>query len=171
MHRSSRPEVSCKKGVLGHFAKFTGQHLCQNLFFNKVVGLRSANLLKKRLWHSCFPVNFAEFLRTHFLAEHRRWLLLNAKVFTCKISNSHEETFICLGNFEFSVVPRASFLLDGEPLPCTDKAKLIHLILIELLFIEDNDISDEPCNQWQKVLVVDGMTIQNELHKNAKITS
>ena len=85
MHRSSRPEVSCKKGVLGNFAKFTGQHLCQNLFFNKVVGLRPANLLKKRLWHSCFPVNFAEFLRTPFLTEHHRWLLLNAKVFTCKI--------------------------------------------------------------------------------------
>ena len=24
------------------------------------------NLLKKRLWHSCFPVNFAKFLRTPF---------------------------------------------------------------------------------------------------------
>ena len=31
------------------------------LSFNKVAGLRSATLLKKRLWHSCFPVNFAEF--------------------------------------------------------------------------------------------------------------
>ena len=27
---------------------------------------RSATLLKKRLWHSCFPVNFAKFLRTPF---------------------------------------------------------------------------------------------------------
>ena len=26
--------------------------------FNKVVGLRLATLLKKRLWHRCFPVNF-----------------------------------------------------------------------------------------------------------------
>ena len=31
---------------------------------------------KKRLWHRCFPVNFAKFLRTHFLTEHLRWLLL-----------------------------------------------------------------------------------------------
>ena len=31
------------------------------------VCLRSATLLKKRLWHSCFPVNFAKFLRTAFL--------------------------------------------------------------------------------------------------------
>ena len=39
-HRSSRPEVFCKKGVLRSFAKFTGKHLCQSLFFNKVAGLR-----------------------------------------------------------------------------------------------------------------------------------
>ena len=37
--RNSRPEVLCKKGVLINFAKFTGKHLCQSLFFNKVAGL------------------------------------------------------------------------------------------------------------------------------------
>ena len=31
---------------------------------------------KKRIWHSCFPVNFAKFLKTPFLREHLRWLLL-----------------------------------------------------------------------------------------------
>ena len=30
-------------------------------------------LLKKRLWHSCFPVNFAKFLRTSFFKEHLWW--------------------------------------------------------------------------------------------------
>ena len=35
MDRSSRPELFCKKGVLRNFAKFTGKHLCQSLFFNK----------------------------------------------------------------------------------------------------------------------------------------
>ena len=34
-----------------------------------VLGLRPATLLKKRPWHSCFPVNFAKFLRTPFLTE------------------------------------------------------------------------------------------------------
>ena len=28
----------CEKGVLRNFAKFTGKHLCQSLFFNKVAG-------------------------------------------------------------------------------------------------------------------------------------
>ena len=32
------PDVFCKKGVLRNFAKFTGKHLCQSLFFNKVAG-------------------------------------------------------------------------------------------------------------------------------------
>ena len=33
-----------------------------------------ANLLKKRLWHRCFPVNFAKFLGTPFIKEHLWWL-------------------------------------------------------------------------------------------------
>ena len=35
--------------------------------FLKVAGLRPATLLKKRLWHKCFPVNFVKFLRIPFL--------------------------------------------------------------------------------------------------------
>ena len=38
--RSSRPEVFCKNGVLRNFSKFTGEHLRQSPFFDKVVGLR-----------------------------------------------------------------------------------------------------------------------------------
>ena len=54
------PEVFCKKSVLRNFAKFTGKHLCQSLFFNNVTDLRPAALLKKRLWYRCFPVDFAK---------------------------------------------------------------------------------------------------------------
>ena len=67
IYRSSHQRCSMKKGVLRNFTKFTGKQLCQSLFFNKVAGLRPATLLKKRLWHSCFPVNFVKFLRTPFL--------------------------------------------------------------------------------------------------------
>ena len=31
---------------------------------------------KKRLWHRCFPVNFAKFLKISFFTEHLCWLLL-----------------------------------------------------------------------------------------------
>ena len=68
--RSSRPVVLCKKGDPRNFAKFTGKHLYQSHFFNKVAGLRPTTLLKKRLWHRCFPVNFVKFVRTPCFTEH-----------------------------------------------------------------------------------------------------
>ena len=65
--RSSHLRCSVIKGVFIIFAIFTGKHLCQSLFLNIVAGLRSATLLRKRLWHRFFPVNFAKFIRTPFL--------------------------------------------------------------------------------------------------------
>ena len=57
--------------------EFTGKHMSQSPFFNKLSGLRPATYLKKRLWHRGFSVNFAKFLRIPFLTEHLRWLLLS----------------------------------------------------------------------------------------------
>ena len=74
--RSSHPEVFCKEGVPRYLTKFTGKHLWQSLFFNKVAGLRPATFLKKRLWHRCFPVDSVTFLRIPFYTEHLWWLLL-----------------------------------------------------------------------------------------------
>ena len=76
------------KGVLKYFAKFTGKHLCQSLFFNKAAGLRAATLLKKKLWHRSFPVNFVKFLRTPFFTEHLRWLLLDVHRIAPVIANA-----------------------------------------------------------------------------------
>ena len=76
LNRSSCSEVFCKIGVLRNFAKFTGKYLCLSLFLDKVTGLRPATLLKERLWHRCFPVNFTKFLKTLFFMEHLRWLPL-----------------------------------------------------------------------------------------------
>ena len=53
-----------KKGVLRNFAKFTGKHLCHSL------SLRPATLLKKRLWHKCFPVKICEISKSKFSTEH-----------------------------------------------------------------------------------------------------
>ena len=61
--KSSHRWCSVKKGVLRNFARFTGRHLCQSLFFNS--------------WHRCFPVNFAKFLRTPFQQDTSRQLLLS----------------------------------------------------------------------------------------------
>ena len=67
LFRGSHRKCSARKAVLRNFAKFTGKHLCQSLIFNKAAGLRLATVLKKRLWHRCFPLNFAKFLRTPVL--------------------------------------------------------------------------------------------------------
>ena len=57
------------------------ENSCDRVFFlNKVAGLGPATLLKKRLWHRCFPMNFAKFLRTPCFTEHLRWLLLNSPI-------------------------------------------------------------------------------------------
>ena len=72
-YRSSRPEVLCKKDVLGNFAKFTGKHLYQSFFFNKVAGQR----------HRWFPVNFVKFLRTPFLTEHSGGCFCNMSFKSC----------------------------------------------------------------------------------------
>ena len=53
------PEVFCNGSVLKNFTKFTGKHLCQGLFFNKVAEKRDSGT-------GVFSVNFVKFLRTSF---------------------------------------------------------------------------------------------------------
>ena len=80
-YKSSPPKLFCKKGVFKNFTHFTRKHPCQSLFVNKK---SSSFLLKKRLWHRCFPVNFAKFLRTPISIEHIWWLLL--LIYFCQMS-------------------------------------------------------------------------------------
>ena len=51
-----------KKEFLKMFAKFTGKHLGQSLFFKKVADWR-----KNRFWQRCFPVYFATFMGNTFI--------------------------------------------------------------------------------------------------------
>ena len=67
--RSSRPEVFCKKGALRRFAKFTGKHPCQNLFFNKVAG----NFIKNETLAQLFSCELCKIFKN---IEHLWWLLL-----------------------------------------------------------------------------------------------
>ena len=80
--RSRHHRFSIKKGVLKTVAEFTGKHLYQSLFFNKIAVLRPATILKKRLWHRCFPVNFAKFSGIPFRHNISEWLLLSGAEMT-----------------------------------------------------------------------------------------
>ena len=52
--------------------------------------MRPTTLLKKRLWHRCFPINFVKFLRTPFLQNTSGRLLLHVlkKYLLCTLSRS-----------------------------------------------------------------------------------
>ena len=72
----------CKKGVLQNFAKCKKKPVSESLLF------RTAALLKKKLHHRCFLVDFSIFSKKHFFTKHLRWLLLQRlstkKYFTMK---------------------------------------------------------------------------------------
>ena len=74
---------SMMKNVLGNFSKFTG--------------LRPATLLKKRLWHRCFPVNFCKIFETVFyrtLPGDFFWLHVSTYSKGNKRWNKHKEKYI-----------------------------------------------------------------------------
>ena len=103
--RSSRTEVSVKK-VFSEILLNSLENTCVSLFLNKFAGLRPATLLKKRLWHRCFPVNFAKLLITLFLTEHLWWLFLWViffKGFLSILGNFSENVF-----FQWVVLPKLS---------------------------------------------------------------
>ena len=96
--RSSRMRVSCRKGVFKNsqenpwILQNSQENTSVRVFFkNKVVGLRPATLLKQRLWHECFPDNFAQFLRRPFYRWHPGdcfWMLL-VKLFPLQCRELH----------------------------------------------------------------------------------
>ena len=90
VQRNSHPEVFCTKSVLKNFAKFTGKHLCQGLFCNKIANFRPATLLRKTLWYRCFPVDFAKFLRARFFTEHLKPVAASEVYFS-----SHQRNIVC----------------------------------------------------------------------------
>ena len=69
---SSHRRCSIEKGVFRNFAKFTGKHLCQSLFFNKKAGLRPATLLKEETLAHVLSCEFCEISKNTFLTEHLR---------------------------------------------------------------------------------------------------
>ena len=102
LYRSSHQRCSVRKGVLRNFTKFTGKHLYQSYYFNKVAGIRPATLLKKTLWHRFFTVNFAKFLKTPFLQNSSGRLLLYVTK-NSGTSTSHHQLLTGLENLTLSV--------------------------------------------------------------------
>ena len=65
------PQVLYKKGVLRDFGKFTGKHLCQSLFLNKVPGLRpkACNFIKREILAQVFSCEFCKMFKNTSFTE------------------------------------------------------------------------------------------------------
>ena len=78
-----------------------------------------------------------------------------------------------LGNFEFSVVPKALFFNDGQPLNCTDKSSI--LPNIEELANSQQDVAINPdisvTTDEQRVIIIDGMAVANQINKTKETKS
>ena len=110
LHRSSHRRCSKKTGVPQHFAKLTRKHLPQSLFLNKTAGPRTATLIKKRLWHRCFPVNFIKTLRAPILKNVcERLHLVPGWRITYKLSSRDWQFLTCLLYINISTVGYSSF--------------------------------------------------------------
>ena len=62
--KSSRPDVFCEKVFLRNFAKFTGKHLRQGLFFNNVAGV--CNFIKIETLAQVFSCEYCEISKNIF---------------------------------------------------------------------------------------------------------
>ena len=75
----------------------------------------------------------------------------------------------CLGNFELAIIPKSLFSQDGEPLKCTDKAKVLHHIeeiesncSVKVASYEAMEVTPST----KRVIIVDGMAVVNQVNKN-----
>ena len=71
-HTKAVARTCSVKKVFLKISQNSQENTCASLFFNL-----SFFILKKRLQRSCFPVNFAKFLKTPFFIGHLQWLLLS----------------------------------------------------------------------------------------------
>ena len=106
--RSSRPEV------FSEISQNSQENTCcarvSFLIKLQASDLQLYSLLKKRLWHRYFPVNFAKFLRTPFLKQHLWWLLLMQNIMICWLLQEIfviEELYNLVGWAHFWAVTRA----------------------------------------------------------------
>ena len=58
--------TNLKIGILKNFVNSTRKKSVLESLFEKASELKACNFIKKRLQHSCSPVKFAKFLKTHF---------------------------------------------------------------------------------------------------------
>ena len=84
-----------------------------------------ATLLKKRLWHRCFPVNFVKFLRTPFLQNNSGRLLVEMKLKDIPLNIPGDRAIPAITYSEDRAIPAITY-----PAPCY--CHVVGLVLIYL---------------------------------------
>ena len=86
------------------------------MFLKNLQNSQKNTVLKKKLWHKCFLVNFAELLRIPFFIEHPRWLVQSPNVL--KSARKKPQLFTlrnlfnksCIQNHPFSCLEYFNYL-------------------------------------------------------------
>ena len=89
---------------------------------------------KKRLWQSCFPVNFAKFLRTPFFIEHLWWLPLYSVSLRTRTLKLYRHITYCIFSYAFFIYS-SKFSLGDQTLHVMDfllKVSVLHFYEIIL---------------------------------------
>ena len=116
----------------------TGKHKHRKTQKNTNTRLRPATLLHKRLWHRCFAVKFAEFLKTRFFAENLWWLLLDSPEnvtsqmfisyrFIKKTTKSHKSSKLNVTYLSLSMTEKYEHVVLKGATKCKCSVKEIHL--------------------------------------------
>ena len=132
MSRSSHQRCSAKKGVLRNFTKFTGKHLCQSLFFNKVDG---AALSCSYCSINCDSENLIVFLESKIIeksvSEKKISFLIGDFNMNCLKNNKNAKTKHFYGN----IYQKSPITIINRPIRISEhSADLIDNILTTVIF-------------------------------------
>ena len=153
--RSSRLEVFCKNGVLRNFAKFTGKHLRQSRFLNRVAGAKVAvaawNFIKKEPLALVFSSEFWEISKNTFFLQNTSggcFCTSSFMYFTLifsgctSITSSKEGLKVCVYNFfQRKVVLLAIYLFNHDSSKSTlFMLKMAFDVLLSAVFVKYNKL-------------------------------
>ena len=131
--REKQPaEVFCKKriGVLRNFAKFTGKHLCQSLFFNKEAFCSVKKSLAQKLFYRTEASTKG--------SKNTKWIPM-CQVYATKLEHSKNKNFC-----------NAFLRTLGSTLQLPI---LYHIFFVDALFVVTSFISSSLLNGWYSTSV------------------
>ena len=145
----------CKKGRLRNFAKFTGKHLRQSLFFNKVADLRpeACNFIKKETLAQVFSCEFCEISKNIFSTEHLRATASGKGFITKRLVNFEVNTSETIW-FEVTISKKKWCIIFVYRPPHSNNKKVF--------FSELTTSLNQATNKYDNIIVMGGLNIDTQ---------